>query len=338
MTGLQNECMEYRQFGNTSLKVSVVGFGAWAIGGPAMAGDIPIGWGDVSDEQSIRALKHAFEQGINFYDKADFYGFGHSEELIGKTFGNRDDVVIATKVGQRLGEDEQIFLDYSYDYLIEACEQSLRRLRRDTIDFYQLHVARMPHLEDGQCIEAMEKLREQGKIRYWGLSLNTFAPEPEAEFLMERQLGHGFQLVLNMLNQRAVPIMEKATELGYGIIARMPLQFGLLTGKFTPETTFPESDHRSLRLARPVLETSLNALEPAWEIADKYGLSKTELALSFIISFKEVSTVIPGIKTAEQAEKNTSGLVQLEEEGHQRLRGLYEERFLEVMDMMQGRG
>ena len=326
--------MEYRRFGNTSLEVSVVGFGAWAIGGPAMAGDMPIGWGDVTDKQSVRALEHAFERGINFFDTADLYGYGHSEELIGKAFGNRDDVIIASKLGQRLGKDDKIYLDYSGDYVMEACEASLRRLRRDSIDFYQLHAARMPHLEDGQCIEAMEKLRKQGKIRYWGLSINTFAPAPEAEFLMERQLGHGFQLVLNLINQRAVPVMQKAGEMGYGIIARMPLQFGLLTGKFDKNTRFDKSDHRSFRLTPSILEASLDALEPAWPVAEKYGISKTELAMSFITSFPEVSTVIPGIKTAEQAGRNTSGLVQLDRADHEFLQQLFDDNFQSLLEMM----
>lgn len=331
--------MQYRTFGNTDLKVSEIGFGAWAIGGPAMAGDMPIGWGDVDDTTSIAALRRAFELGVNFFDTADFYGLGHSEKLIGHVFGNRPDVIIASKVGQRLGDDGKVFLDYSKDYVLQACEASLQRLKRESIDFYQLHVARMHHLEDGACIEAMQQLQQEGKIRYWGISLVTFAPEPEAEFFFQQQIGHGFQLVLNLINQRAVPIMRQAGEKGYGIIARMPLQFGLLTGKFTPDTRFDKDDHRSFRLKPDFLMASLKALEPAWEIAKKHNLSEAELALSFILSFPEVSTIIPGIRTPAQAEKNTRGLVKLSDADRQFLEGLYQQPdFQELMTLMQQAG
>ena len=133
--------MKYRRFGKTDLNISEIGFGTWAIGGPAMAGEIPIGWGDVDDRTSIKALKKALDLGINFYDTADFYGLGHSEELLGKLWSNRKDVIIATKVGHRLDADNNIFLDYSYDYIMKACEDSLNRLRRESIDFYQLHTS-----------------------------------------------------------------------------------------------------------------------------------------------------------------------------------------------------
>jgi len=158
--------MKYRKFGNTDLVVSEIGFGAWGIGGPAMAGDIPIGWGEVNDDESIKALKKAFDRGINFYDTADFYGLGHSEELIGKVFGNRDDVIIATKVGHRLTDDNSIMLDYTKDHIIKGCEDSLRRLKRDVIDYYQLHSAKVKHFEEEESVEALIQLQEQGKIRY----------------------------------------------------------------------------------------------------------------------------------------------------------------------------
>lgn len=327
--------MNYRTFGSTTLQVSEIGFGAWAIGGPAMAGDMPIGWGDADDATSIAALKRAFELGINFYDTADFYGLGHSEKLIGQVFGNRPDVIIASKVGQRLSDDGKVFLDYTKEYILQACEESLRRLQRESIDFYQLHVARMHHLEDGACIEAMEQLQQQGKIRFWGISLVTFAPEPEGEFFFQHQIGHGFQVVLNLINQRSLPVVREAGKRGYGIIARMPLQFGLLAGKFTPDTRFDETDHRSFRLTPPILKASLDALEPVWEIGNKYGLSEAELALSFILSFPEVSTVIPGIRTPGQAEKNARGLVQLSYADREFLEGLYQKpNFQELMTMM----
>jgi aryl-alcohol dehydrogenase-like predicted oxidoreductase len=326
--------MKYRKFGQTDMIVSEVGFGAWAIGGPAMAGDIPIGWGDVDDSTSKKALLHALMLGINFYDTADFYGLGHSEELIGDILGNNPEVCIATKVGHRLNKDGGIFTDYSKAHIINSCEGSLKRLKRESIDFYQLHTARIADLENGECIEAMEQLKSQGKIRYWGLSLNTFQPMPEADYMMAHQLGDGFQLVLNIINQEALSTVEKAHQAGYGIIARMPLQFGLLTGKFTKYTAFPEDDHRNFRLPPDILSELIDALEQLWPMAGKYGISKTELAMSFILSFEGISTVIPGIKTPEQADLNSRGIVKLTDEDRDILTGIYQPKFRDILMRM----
>ena len=326
--------MKYRKFGQTDMMVSEVGFGAWAIGGPAMAGDIPIGWGDVDDHTSKKALLHAMMIGINFYDTADFYGFGHSEELIGEVLGNNPEVIVATKVGHRLNKDGSIFTDYSKDHIINSCEGSLRRLKRESIDFYQLHTARMADLENGECVAAMEQLKKEGKIRYWGLSLNTFQPKPEADYMMTHHMGDGFQLVFNMINQEALNIVEKARQEGYGIIARMPLQFGLLTGKFTKQTTFPEDDHRTFRLPPDILSELIDALEQVWPLSGKYGISKTQLAMSFILSFEGISTVIPGIKTPQQADLNTQGIIKLAEEDMDIITALYESKFRDILMRM----
>lgn len=330
--------MEYRTFGSTDLRVSVVGFGAWGIGGPAMAGSTPIGWGEVDDRVSAQALRTAVERGVNFFDTADFYGLGHSEELIGNILGNRTDVVIATKVGHRLEPDGSIALDYSRGHILQACEASLRRLKRDTIDLYQLHSARMSHLESGECLDALEQLREAGKIRYWGLSLNTFHPRPEAEFMMQRRLGHGFQLVLNVLNQRALSLLVKAAALGYGLVARMPLQFGLLSGKFTAASAFTSNDHRAFRLTPEILAASLNALEQVWPMAERLGLSKTSFSLSYIAGYPQVSTIIPGIKTPAQATLNTTDIRPLAASDRMAVEALFEKSFGKVVEMMEQQG
>ncbi len=327
--------MNKRRFGHTDLQVSEVGFGAWAIGGPFQAGDIPLGWGKTDDEESCKALKTAVDRGVNFIDTADFYGLGHSETLIGKTFGNNRDIIIASKVGHRLGEDGSIVFDYSKDYIMGACEASLKRLKRNSIDLYQLHTARVSHLRQGDCLMAMETLQKAGKIRYWGTSLNTYNPFPEAEHALENNLGYGFQLALNIINQRALPILKDALESGFGIIARMPLQFGLLSGKFSTETTFSENDHRHFRLRPPVMEKALNDLKPVWKMADKYGISPVQLSLSFILSFPEVSTVIPGIRTVDQANENSTGIVKLEREDRVYLLEYYDERLKKLLEMME---
>lgn len=308
--------MEYRILGKTNLRVSEVGFGAWAIGGPAMAGNIPIGWGKTDDEESKKAILKAIEKGINFFDTADFYGLGHSEELLGEVLHDKwSEVILATKVGHELLPDGKINLNYTKDYILNACEKSLKRLKRDYIDVYQLHSARVEHLEKGECIEAMEILKQQGKIRYWGISLNTFKPEPEMKYLAERNLGDTIQVVFNVINQIALKeVIPLAAEKNYGIIARMPLQFGLLTGKFNENTTFNSDDHRSFRLNQYLLQKSLEALKPYFEIAKKYKVDPALFAISFVLNHNEISTVIPGIRTEEQAILNTREKVKIEDE------------------------
>jgi aryl-alcohol dehydrogenase-like predicted oxidoreductase len=329
--------MQYRKFGNTDLLVSEIGFGAWAIGGGAMIGNTAIGWGNTSDDESKMAIHRSLDLGINFFDTADIYGLGHSEQLIGKVLGNKKDIIIATKVGN-VSRNEQFTVDYSKEYILKACEESLKRLKRNVIDYYQLHTARISHLQNGECVHAMQQLQEKGKIHYWGLSLNTFDPFPETEYLMQQKFGNGFQLVLNILNQKALPVIKDAAKSGYGIIARMPLQFGLLTGKFDRGVSFSANDHRKNRLTASVIETANSALEPAWQLCKKYGINKTSLALSYVLSYDEVSTVIPGIRTVAHAENNTSGLVQLEEEDKKMIEHLGKSDFILVMEMIEKQG
>jgi aryl-alcohol dehydrogenase-like predicted oxidoreductase len=302
--------MQYRKFGNTSLQVSEIGFGAWAIGGGAMIGTTAIGWGNADDATSIKAIHAAVDNGINFFDTADIYGLGHSEELIGKTIGSNKEIVIATKTGN-VSRNEVFTVDYTKEHIIAACEASLKRLHRETIDYYQLHTARMVHLKNGECIEAMHTLQQQGKIKYWGLSLNTFEPLPETDFMLDSNCGNGFQLVLNLINKNALPILIKAAEKGYGIIARMPLQFGLLTGKFDNDFSFPTNDHRNNRITKDIVTVANTALENIWQLCKKYQCNKTQLALSYLLSYPQVSTIIPGIRTAQQVTDNTTGLFQL---------------------------
>ncbi|HVZ24882.1 MAG TPA: aldo/keto reductase [Sediminibacterium sp.] len=331
--------MQYRQFGQTELSVSEIGFGGWAIGGPAKVGDLSIGWGNTDDTISVQAIAAAMDAGINFFDTADFYGLGHSETLLGKVLQGNNDMLIATKVGQKRGEDGKVAIDYSYDYIIQACENSLRRLQRDRIDFYQLHVARLQHLQQGDCLRAMHDLMKAGKIRYWGISLLTFQPEPEADFLLDHQGGHGFQLVFNLINQLALPVLMRAAAQGYGIIARMPLQFGLLSGKIRQDTRFSPDDHRSYRLVPEVTGPVYNILqEKLVPMAERYRTSLAGLALSYLLSYPEVSVIIPGIRTPEQVAANTEHLVQLSADDKQYLRDMYANDWLALMPLIQQRG
>lgn len=329
--------MNYRKFGNTNLQVSEIGFGAWAIGGGAMVGTTAIGWGDADDAVSVKAIHAALDTGINFFDTADIYGLGHSEKLIGNEIGNRNDVLIATKVGN-VARNEQFTVDYTKYYILSACDASLKRLKREVIDYYQLHTARLTHLQKGECIEAMQQLQQQGKIRYWGLSLNTFEPDADADFLMANNLGNGFQLVLNIINQKALPLMKTAAAKGYGIIARMPLQFGLLTGKFDEQVSFTENDHRKNRLTKEVIDAALLATEPVWQLCKKYNCTKTQLALSYLLSYPEVSTIIPGIRTPEQVQLNTKGLFVLDDADQQIIETLGSTSFVGLMELIRKQG
>jgi aryl-alcohol dehydrogenase-like predicted oxidoreductase len=329
--------MQYRKFGNTDMVVSEIGFGAWAIGGGAMIGNTAIGWGDTDDDVSIKAIYTALDTGINFFDTADIYGLGHSEELLGETIGNKKGVIIATKVGN-VSRNEQFTVDYSKEYILKACENSLKKLRREAIDYYQLHSARIQHLQEGECIAAMQQLEQQGKIKYWGISLNTFDPLPEADFFIQNRIGNGFQLVLNLLNQKTLPLLRSSAENGYGIIVRMALQFGLLTGKFDNGMNFSANDHRKNRLTKDVIDASNNALNPVWALCKKYNCSKTQLALSYILSYPEVSTIIAGIRTAEQMQLNTTGLFQLDNNDRLMIEELGASDFVQVMDLIQKQG
>ena len=324
--------MKKRKFGNTDLMVSEVGFGAWAIGGPAMAGDIPIGWGETNDKESISALKKACNSGINFYDTADFYGLGHSEKLIGNTFGNDPSVIIASKVGHRLSDNQQIYTDYSKSYIIKACESSLKRLKRDQIDYYQLHTAKKDDLKKTDCIEALEVLKEQGKIRFWGVSLNTYNPFPEAEYLIENRLGSGLQLVFNILNQRTRDLITKASDANFGIIARMPLQFGLLANKFKQDEKFGENDHRRFRLKEKFLRKVIPELDEVWKMAATYNIPPAAFNLSFILSFTGISTVIPGIKNTAQATANTEDIKAISQKDKKAIIDLYETKLRHLLD------
>jgi aryl-alcohol dehydrogenase-like predicted oxidoreductase len=184
----------------------------------------------------------------------------------------------------------------------------------------------------------MQQLQQQGKIRYWGLSLNTFEPTAEADFLMHNNWGNGFQLVLNIINQKALSLLKPASEKGYGIIARMPLQFGLLTGKFDDHINFSANDHRKNRLTKEIIEATLVATDPVWKLCSKYNCTKTQLALSYTLSYKEVSTVIPGMRTTDQVKLNSENLFQLDKEDMFLIEQLGTTSFAELMELIRKQG
>jgi aryl-alcohol dehydrogenase-like predicted oxidoreductase len=185
----------------------------------------------------------------------------------------------------------------------------------------------------------MELLQLQGKIKYWGLSLNTFYPEPEANFMMQHNMGQGFQLVYNIINQRAKSLLTIAKQNNYGIIARMPLQFGLLTGKFSTQSKFEKDDHRSFRFNDTIMQNALQLLEEKiWPLCTKYGVTKTTLALSFILHYEAISTVIPGIRTAQHVMDNTQPIIKLEQEDVNMVESLFTTDLSKVVDAMEKQG
>ncbi len=172
--------MRYRVLGKTGFRVSEVSFGSWGIGGPLRVGGIPIGWAGGEANAARQAVARAIDVGINFFDTADFYGLGKSEEVLGAVLRNHwNNALIVTKVGHILGPGDSIKMDFSRKHIFEACDRSLWRLQKEVIDLYQLHNPGLKDLERGHCIQAMEDLKRQGKIRAWGISVNTHDPERE---------------------------------------------------------------------------------------------------------------------------------------------------------------
>ncbi|HEX9986064.1 MAG TPA: aldo/keto reductase [Thermoanaerobaculia bacterium] len=297
--------MQYRELGKTDIKVSEVGFGAWAIGGPAEASGTPFGWGRTSDDDSLAAIRRARELGVTFFDTADSYGFGRSESLLGIVLSRkRSDVVIATKVGVVRDAEGRLKKDFSKKHLFLAIDGSLKRLRTDYVDLYQLHNPTMDELRTDDIHEAMDRLQEVGKIRYWGISVTT--PEEGLE-VVRNGWGYSLQVLYNVLNQApSKELFPLAKEKGYGIIARVPLASGLLTGKFRPDTAFATDDVRQNFLTPKRLEEALSRVDEVKSIIGGTARSLTEGALRFVLANGSISTTIPGARNARQVEMNVA--------------------------------
>ncbi len=297
--------MHYRKLGKTDVIVSEIGFGGWAIGGIAEAGGTPIGWGKTSDDESLAAIRRARELGVTFFDTADSYGFGRSESLLGLVLSRtRREVVIATKVGVVRGSDGRLRKDFSSRHISHAVDGSLKRLRTDYIDLYQLHNPTLEEVAHDDIHEAMDRLQEVGKIRYWGVSVNT--PDEGIE-IIRRGWGYALQVLYNVLNQApAGELFPLAKEKGYGIIARVPLASGLLSGKFRLDTTFPADDVRQNFLTPRRLEEVIPRVDEAKSIIGGTARSLAEGALRFALSDGAVSSVIPGARNVRQVEMNVA--------------------------------
>jgi len=298
--------VEYRRLGSTELEVSAVSFGTWAIGGD---------WGPVDEDEAVRAIYRAIDLGVNFFDTADIYGGGRSEELLRKTTADKaDEIFIATKFC-RAG-DLHDPANYSEKQVREYCEGSLKRLGRERIDLYQIHCPPTEILRDGSVFEVLDKLQQEGKIRYYGVSVESVE---EALICMEYPGVRALQVIFNIFRQKLIDeLFPVAKEKGVGLLARVSLASGLLTGKFTKESRFAEDDHRNYNRdgqAFNVGETFAGLpFEKGVELADQLRWiaegrgSMARAALRWILEFDAVSCVIPGFKTVAQVEENVAAL------------------------------
>ncbi len=295
--------MEYRQLGRTDMQVSAISFGAWAIGGA---------WGNVTDEEALGALNTAIDLGVNFIDTADVYGDGRSERLIAQTLKNRrEKVFVATKAGRRL--DPHTAEGYNYRNLAGFIERSLKNLETETIDLVQLHCPPTPVYEQDSTFDAMERLVREGKIRYYGVSVEKVS---EAVTAVRRYPNiQSVQIIFNMFRLKpAEEFFPLAREKQVGILARVPLASGLLTGKMTTETTFAADDHRNYNRHGESFDVGETFSGVPYDVGLKAvaelkaalpaGYDMVGAALRWITMFDAVTCAIPGAKRPAQARQN----------------------------------
>ena len=299
--------MQYRELGKTGIRVSAIGFGGWAIGGTAEASGAPLGWGRTSDDESLAAIRRARELGVTFYDTADSYGFGRSESLLGIVLSRyRQEVVIATKVGVVRSSGGELKKDFSRQHIFHAVDGSLKRLRTDYIDLYQVHNPTMEELKREEIQDAMERLQDAGKVRFWGVSIST--PEEGVE-VIQRGWAHALQVLYNVLNQApAQVLLPLAKEKGYGVIARVPLASGLLTGKFRIDSLFASDDIRQNFLTPRRLHEAIQRVDEVKSIIGGATRNLAEGALRFVLADEGVSSTIPGARNPRQVEMNVAAL------------------------------
>jgi aryl-alcohol dehydrogenase-like predicted oxidoreductase len=288
--------MKYRVLGKTGLKVSEVGFGAWAIGGNAHGNS----YGPTDDKLSLAAIRRALELGCNFFDTADVYGHGHSEKLLGQALtGHRSEVIIATKVGGDFYHGTPR-MNFNSDYLEFALGKSCERLGSDYIDLYQLHNPPIQLIRDGKIFKTLEKLKASGKIRHYGISIHD--PQEGLLAMKNGEIG-AVQVVFNILRQEAKnQLFREATRNIVGIIAREPLANGFLAGKLRAESTFPIGDIRHNFPTDYI--SQLTIATDSLRFLESNSRSLAQAALRFVLDHKDISSVIPGAKTSEQVSED----------------------------------
>jgi aryl-alcohol dehydrogenase-like predicted oxidoreductase len=289
--------MKYRALGRTGLQVSEIGFGAWGIGGRTAG---TTSYGDTDDATSLAALDRALDCGITFFDTSSAYGNGHSESLIGQAFeARRDRVVIATKAGYDAWDKPP---NFSPAAVVASAEASLRRLRTDYIDLFQLHNPPQEALRFADLREALFRLQKDGKIRAWGVSAKS--PVEAIEALNEFDVAV-VQANFNMMDVRALDgLLPEVARRQAGFIGRTPLCFGFLSGAIAKDMTFPPGDHR-LGWSRAQLDNWIDgAADLLVAVGAAPGREGAQSALRFCLAFAGISSVIPGILTSAEAEEN----------------------------------
>jgi aryl-alcohol dehydrogenase-like predicted oxidoreductase len=294
--------VNYRTLGKTGLMVSEVGYGAWGIGKTA--------WIGASDDESIKALNRSIDLGLNFIDTALGYGNGHSEMLVGQVVRDRSETIyVATKIPPKNGQwparaGVPANEAFPAEHVISCTEQSLRNLGLDTIDVQQFHVWSDEWVGEGDWLEGVRKLKEQGKIRYFGISINDHQPN-NAIKLIETGLVDSVQVIYNIFDQspedELLPACEKHN---VGVIVRVALDEGGLTGRITPQTTFDEGDFRNSYFRG---ERKQEVYDRVQSIVSELGMTiedMPETALRYVLSHPAVSTVIPGMRSIRNVERN----------------------------------
>ncbi|HNR01483.1 MAG TPA: aldo/keto reductase [Anaerolineaceae bacterium] len=296
--------MQYRELGRTRWKVSALSFGAWAMGGT---------WGPVQEEESLAALRRALDLGVNFFDTADVYGDGLSERLIAQLRkGTSQPIHIATKAGRRL--DPHTAPGYNRANLTAFVERSLKNLDTEALDLLQLHCPPTEVYYMPEVFGVLDDLVKAGKLQYYGVSVEKVE---EALKAIEYPNVQTVQIIFNLFRQRPSDLFFAQAKLRkVGILARVPLSSGMLTGKFTRDSRFDQEDHRAFNRAGEAFdrgetfsgvdyETGLNAVDELKTICPP-GMSLTQFALRWILMFDAVTCAIPGAKRPSQAEENFS--------------------------------
>ncbi len=291
--------MEYRTLGPSGLQVSAICFGTWAIGGR--------GWGEVDEAEGRAALRRAVDLGINFFDTADIYGHGHSEEVLGPQLrGVRDRVLIATKGGRRWDDGGNYRTDAGAAWLRRAIDDSLLRLGLDYVDLYQLHWPD-PKVPVEESVGAADEIRRMGKARYIGVS-NYGVEELKRALAVAPIVSN--QIPLNMLcRENEVELLPFCAQQGVGVMAYGSLAQGLLTGKFSADHSFAPGDVRaqSALYRDEAFARNLVAVDALRPIAARLGRSVAQVAINWVLSHAEVTCAICGAKRPAQVEENVGG-------------------------------
>ena len=321
--------MKYHELGRTGMKISALGFGSWAIGGT---------WGPVDDQESLAALNRAIELGVNFFDTADVYGGGRSERLLAKLRQqHREKIYIATKAGR--GLYPHIAKGYNRANLTAFVERSLKNLSTDSIDLLQLHCPPTPVYDMPEVFGVLDDLVKAGKIRFYGVSVEKVE---EALKAIEYPNLQSVQIIFNMFRQRpAEEFFDRAKAHKVGILARVPLASGMLTGKLTAQSRFDPDDHRSFNRQGEAFdrgetfsgvdyEVGLQAVEELKSICPA-GISMAQFALRWILMFDAVTCAIPGAKRPSQVDDNfaAADLAPISDEVMSQVRMVYEQHIRE---------